>query len=201
MTDNMIEPLDQTENGLEKVIPNLKQPNFLKAVGVYSDELQELEDCTQQVLLDIKISTATGIQLDLLAQILDEPRDGRGDELYRTGIKNAVFEKAKHGGIEDLISVARIQIPQANKVEVDEYYPNTALIFVEVDDQATVTSPELIAEAIRQAKQAAIEIDIGISTSGKSFRFSGLTGQTNTGHGFASAASGSGQGQFSTVLK
>jgi len=201
MTDNMIQPLDQEENGLEKVIPNLKQPNFLKLVKIYSDELQEIEDCTQQVLLDTKISTASGIQLDRLGQILDEEREGRGDELYRTGIKNAVFEKAKHGGINDLISVARIQIPQTLTVEVDEYYPNTALIFVEVEDQATVANPELIKEAVRLAKQAAVEIDIGISTSGKAFRFSSLTGQTNTGHGFASAAGGSGQGQFSTVLQ
>jgi hypothetical protein len=200
MTTDMIQSLDQEENGLEKVIPNLKQPNFLKLTEIYSSELQEIEDCTQQVLLETKINAASGIQLDRLAQILDEDREGRGDELYRTGIRNAVFEKAKHGGIEDLISVSRIQIPQALSVVVDEYYPNTVLIFVEVEDQSTVTNGDLVVEAIKQAKQAGIEIDIGISTIGKSFRFSSLTGQTNTGRGFSSSPTGSGQGIFSQVL-
>ena len=182
----MIQPLDQTANGLEKVIPNLQKPNFLKLVGIFSSELQLLEDSTQQVLLNTKINTAAGINLDRLGQILDEPRDGRGDEVYRTAIRNAVFEKAKHGGINDLISVMRIQIPDAITVTIDEYYPNTALIFVEVVDPATITEGPLIAEAIRLAKQAAVEVDAVAIESEAYFLFSTTTLTTPASRGFSS---------------
>lgn len=197
----MVDKIDHQESAYEKVVPNLKQPNFLALVDILAAKVQEIEDANFEIIDKTSISTSTGIQLDRLGEVLGVEREGRGDELYRTAIRNAVFEKAKHGGINDLIAVARIQIPQAVTVKIDEYYPNTVLIFVEVIDQTSVASRDLINAAIQQAKQAGIEVNIAISTSGQSFRFSGLTNQFNTGRGFASSATGSGQGVFSTVLQ
>jgi hypothetical protein len=186
MTDNMIDPLDQLENGLEKVIPNLRKPNFEKSIAVYSAELQLFEDATQQVLLLTGIYDGAGIQLDHIGEFLDVPRQGQGDEVYRTALKTAIFQKTKHGGIEDLISVVKVNIPEALSVEVDEYYPATALIFVEVVDPSTITNGPLIAESIRQAKQAGVEIDTIAIESEAYFLFSTTTLTTPASRGFSS---------------
>lgn len=184
MTD-MVTKIEHYDNARNKVIPNLEKPNFLEFVDIFSEEVQVVEDLLFDILENTTLEKAIGIQLDRLGEKLDTSRNGLGDEPYRTALRNAIFEKAKHGGINDLISVCRIHIPQAITVTIDEYYPNTALIFIEVEDPATITTGDLFVEALTNAKQAAIEIDPIAIEMGTYFLFSTLSVTTPASRGFS----------------
>lgn len=97
-------------------------PNILALVEIYGDQVQELEIEYFKLLDSLGIDTATDYALDLIGKEVQENRQGRNDNDYRTAILTKIFLNTVSGTPEEVVD-ATIQITGASSVNYSEQYP------------------------------------------------------------------------------
>lgn len=104
-----ISAIDHVTTGVNLLISQYKdQPNITALLTAYLNSLQEVETAILQVYNDVlSLDTSVGAQLDICGSILDEPRAGSGDIIYRRRLKTKVQVIGSRGTVEDLIGIAR----------------------------------------------------------------------------------------------
>ena len=90
----------------------------------YVTRIDALEVALLQVHYLRWLSTAEGVQLDVLGRILGEPRNGATDATYRRGLNSRVLVNASNGKIEELLAIALAFEPSLDSVEARQLYPN-----------------------------------------------------------------------------
>lgn len=75
-------------------------------LGALAGECQPTEDGLTQLLLDRRISTAAGVQLDVLGKIVGQARGGLSDDDYRRFIRARISANKSSGTVEDILRVA-----------------------------------------------------------------------------------------------
>lgn len=82
--------------------------NLEKILIALSEQVQEASDAAFDVYALLGIRTAFGFRLDQIGVLVGEPRNGLGDELYRTRLFARVATNNSEGTVEDLIRVAKL---------------------------------------------------------------------------------------------
>jgi hypothetical protein len=77
-------------------------------LDAFSRQCQAIEDVFWQIIELRYLNSATGVQLDLLGELVKEGRRGRADTDYRNGIKVKIRVLLSKGRAEDLIAIAKL---------------------------------------------------------------------------------------------
>jgi len=114
-----------TTQAEELLLGQYKDSEVLKALlGSYAAQLDALQTATLEVHYERWISNAVGIQLDVIGNIVVEPRNGRDDDDYRRAIQSRILVNKSNGKIEELINIALVHEPNLEQYFFGQYYPN-----------------------------------------------------------------------------
>ena len=125
--------------------------NFKAFLDVLINPYQDIENLFIQLLDEVSLDTAVGVQLDVVGRILNTARTSstEPDEEYRTRLRGAAATLARSGEVETLITVWN-EIWQAVKTIVTEYQPAT----IELAAEVTTDTPSLDAAALATIEEA-----------------------------------------------
>lgn len=101
--------IDHTATGLSLLISQYAdKPKIAALLTSYLDRVQTIEDGLLDVYsMVLNIDSAVGAQLDIVGTILNEPRAGAPDFIYRRKLKTKVLVIRSQGTVEDLIEIIR----------------------------------------------------------------------------------------------
>lgn len=141
---------------------------FMKFVEIFVRPLQELEDVFWALIVNRRLATAVGVQLDVIGKIVDEPRGGLNDTDYRAVLRVKGRVLRSKGTADDLIEIAQLMLG-VTPFMYDEFYPGTVVISL-LDEP--VFSAALLTKFLRKAKMGGIRLNVvgGIEGSG-TFRY------------------------------
>lgn len=106
--------------------------NFTGILESAADEANEIESAIFEVRDEYYLSTAVGVQLDNIGDILGLTRDGRDDESYRTLLEIKAEINLSAGTPESLIKTASA-IYNAENVEYTPLYPAKVQLWTDGD--------------------------------------------------------------------
>lgn len=180
---------DHCADGLAVLIQEYRDSPVLQAlICAFLVAVQDAEDDANALLTEVlSISDAVGSQLDLIGELVGEPRDGRADADYRRTLRVRILVNRSNGRAEDLIAVADrwAELGEGESVEVAELYPHALRITLRADPG----DPVGLLGVLREAKAAGVSLALVYLPAGAdTFRCSTAHGTvTTSGRGFASA--------------
>jgi hypothetical protein len=180
--------LDHGTDAVNHLIPDYdRKPRveaFLFAAGAQLTQVEaQLVELHRMKSLDY----ASGIFVDILGDIVGEPRKGRTDDEYKRYIRIRILVNRSKGKIGDLYAIALLAL-SGNTIVINEYYPKTIEV-VALDDIGTLVPSDFI-EYLKAAKPAGTQIKFGYTheatgdtllVSGTNFDGGDVDGTTNTG--------------------
>jgi hypothetical protein len=200
MGNDFVKITDYEATALESQVEFFKdKANLNKLLEIAARVIQDREDGLAGIHDLNFLDLAFGIHLDRHGEYLNVLRGLDNDDVYRNRIKTAIHELNNGGQIEPLIAAFKTLVA-ANRIIIDEYFPETVILTALVDD-TTIANPETINAAMQRVRAAGIEMDIGVAKDGASFKFASVTNQTGTGRGFSSTALGGDGGKFAKIIE
>jgi hypothetical protein len=156
---------DHTARAIATMIEQFKPAiNFKKLISVFTDNFQGIENEIENLIENRLITTAIGRQLDLLGEILNEPRLTRADDEYRSALYFKIFINISSGEPEVLITVLKT-ITGADHVRLIEYYPAT--VFMSTD--GTIIPEDLT--VLRKCLPVGVNINVSATYGEVCFEF------------------------------
>jgi len=160
-------PIEYTPDHADKAIARLtsfysKAFRLKDLIRLEIKPLQDLEDVAYDLLTQRWIFSAVGTQLDKLGELVGEPRNGRGADVYRDQINVRIGFNLSGGQPEQIINLVSI-LTNANSVQLREYYP--AAVTVRTDGD---TIPQRLHKSIRGLVPAGVSlqlISLGVGTA------------------------------------
>jgi hypothetical protein len=144
--------INQTQDMKELLLSQFSNsPNILKWLDIYGSQVQHLENEWFDLLDSLGVDTAYGYGLDLIGKEVQELRQGRNDDDYRSAILTKIFINNASGTPEDVIASTK-QITGADHVYYSEQYP--AGVVLEIIGVDYVSK----APIIRQTVPAAVDL-------------------------------------------
>ena len=126
-------------------------PNIQKVVEIFHTQIQDVENEYFILLESLGIDTAFGYALDVIGKEVQEQRQSRDDETYRSAILTKIFINTSSGTPEEVIAAAQ-QITGATTIKYSEQYP--AAVVLEILGAEYVSK----APTIRKTVPAAIDL-------------------------------------------
>ena len=115
--------LDVVQDGLDRLLYQFREsPNYNDLVETYLSLHQKVEEICFEVLAQKDISQATGLSLDLIGRIVQQPRNNLSDELYRQRIIIKIAINNSKGTIGDIQSIVQL-LTNSSEVKVFESFP------------------------------------------------------------------------------
>jgi hypothetical protein len=149
--------LDVIVDGQALPIYDLRQPLFQALLATYLGEVQKLEDAYWSLYIGTMLPAAAGDALDMIGDLVGEPRQGRTDAEYKLWITARARMLHSNGTPPDLISLARAVLPATVGAHLLEYYPGAiTLELIGPVDLATAAS---LGAMYKQAKAAGVRIE------------------------------------------
>ena len=115
---------EHIEQALERLLEQYKgKPRIETLLGIYVDQLQEVEEAFWQLLVERWVDNALGAQLDILGAIVGQKRDGRAEEPFRAMVRARILANRSRGTAEDLIAivVALLDATASGAVKFEEH--------------------------------------------------------------------------------
>jgi len=178
--------LDHGDRAVASLLAQLRdKARFTTLVRIYATLFQELEDVFWDLYTLRRIDTATGIQLDVIGRIVDEPRAGFSDTDYRAILRIKGRVLRSKGTADDLIEISRLML-QATDFLYEESYPASVQVTV---FGTPVFSLYLLQRFLHQAKAAGVRLDVVASApSASAFHYGDEGTDALTGYGAGSYA-------------
>lgn len=181
------------------------KPRLRAVLGSWAEQVQELETVFWYLLTRRGLSDAEGVWLEVLGDIVGEPRRDRTDGAYRAAIRVRILVNRSNGKLPELIKIAGLMLGEGADVQVSEHYPASILVRVH-SDPGEVLGVDL-ARALRQAKAGGVKLDLIFPTdAARTFRWgttptsAGLTVDAAPDTGWGSTTSAAKGGRWATVL-
>lgn len=127
--------------------------NILVFQGALVKKWQELEDLMWVLSEQRNIITIIGRSLDLIGDIVDEPRNFQGDEEYRIAILRKIVQNNCGGTPEEIITLISFIVPPSS-IRIFEFAYATFII--EITANISVNLAKLIKAIISIAKPVAV---------------------------------------------
>lgn len=119
-----------------------RKENFIRLFTALGDGAQDIEDTQFELLEDRSLGTATGVQLDLLGDLLGETRQGRTDEDYRSALSLRIIISQESGEPESIIRAA-LSLSGATRVQLLEGFPASIVVDIREGDPPDNFNSEL----------------------------------------------------------
>lgn len=174
--------------------------NFDDLIDIHASRIQILEDILWELLTLRAISTGSGIQLDLLAEILDLERNGKTDADFKAELFSSLSLKRKAGQVNVLIDTLKLLANNDNVVLI-QAFPGHVIMHILVDDFTDIDDQDIIAKSMDKIKAGGINLDVGLQLNSGSFFFSDSLIGGGAGEGFATLLDGSDGGIFARMLE
>lgn len=128
---SVIQITDHLQQSLRRLLEQYKnQPNLAAVLEIYLDQTQELEDALFPMFQALNIPAMQGAMLDLIGQIVGQPRTTTDDARYRILLYVKIHQNVSEGEDERVISVMKL-------LTESEYVHNINLNRGEVQVQIT----------------------------------------------------------------
>lgn len=187
-----------TSEALANLIEFFKgQPKLAAFISAFTDQSQDVEDGSFEVLFDSIIETAIGVQLDGIGVIVGRARGGLTDDLYRVRLQAQILLNKSSGTLDEILTIV-VLLEAAPITAVEESFPASFTIEI-IDIQG---NPAQLAAIIAEARSAAVNGDLHYSLSpvGELFTFAtGDTPEADSSKGFANDAGTTG-GKYADAL-
>ncbi len=121
--------------------------------------VQELDDATWQVLTETWLDTAVGVQLETLGDIVDLPRRGWSDEVYRTLLRAQVLVLRSSGTWPELLRVLEVIGVTLTVTRVSEPYPAAAVVALGEPFGVSITSADAFG-LLDRARPGGVRFDL-----------------------------------------
>ena len=132
---NDFNPIDNhVERANSRILHQYKKPNLTAAEtavskqlpkyiqGVYSEGVQEFEDAALTTVPKLNIDTNTGAALDLIGDIIGQPRNNQDDTLYKIFLNGRVALNSSNGKVSDIYKIYNAYALGA-AIELIEVFP------------------------------------------------------------------------------
>jgi len=129
---------------------------------------QTLETVFNDLFTDRSLTGASGAQLDGLGEIVDQPRGGLTDEIYRIRLFAKIAQNVSKSTPEDLINIFKL-LMQANKIYYYEVYP--AAVYMTAIGSNPIGDTSEIIKAVNDSRAGGVAIDLLSTVSENAFSF------------------------------
>ncbi len=103
---DVTEILDHDGEATKRIIEQFKnKPRIKQLLEIYTKQVQEAEAATFPLLLLKSIEDQEGAQLDLIGEVIGEPRQGKNDTDYRLAIYIQIGQNSSEGEPERVIQI------------------------------------------------------------------------------------------------
>jgi len=182
---------DHIKQGQALPIYDLRQPKLQALLASYLEQVQDVEDAVWSLYYGTMIFDATGDALNMLGDLVGQPRAGRTDEVYRVWILARARVQRSNGKPEELLAILRLVCEPAIGISLFEFYPATLQIRL-TGTAITATLATQVAELMQHAKAQGIALEMyyapialsGVFTLGASSDYA----HTDAGTGLADTA-------------
>lgn len=109
----------------------------------FVEPAQQLEDIMFDILAAMDLSSAAGVQLDRIGQIVGQPREGLGDVDYLTQIQAQIAENNSDGTGNNILNIASLILgPIAEFLELKEMFPAKMILDVGISNTTSLVVTE-----------------------------------------------------------
>lgn len=141
---------DHVAKGLALLLQQWRSSSKVTGIlATYLRIFQDLENVTWDVINSRMVDTAVGAQLDMLGDLVGEPRKGRNDIDYRSAVRLRIRVNRSQGRAVDVIDVAT---QGSGTPAIYREYPESLVWEVELNNSS---SPVEVAKLLMQTKAAA----------------------------------------------
>lgn len=174
---------DHLDKGLSALIEQYKESTNLKALlSSFVSRAQGLEDVSYDVLVKRSIDNAEGVQLDDIGAVVNQPREGEDDNVYRVRLRARIKVNISEGTVENLIVI--LNLITGTSIEVID--DGNASASINIRSAAVTNEVALISGQFTQdAKPVGIDIVITWKQQNRNMFSMGisshLTGATSIG--------------------
>ena len=169
--------LIKNENILTEALDRLifqykEKPAFENLISALAKDHISFEESVWRLFSSTSLSQGTGVQLDIIGEILGILRLGRVDSVYRTRLIAAVIQYTSSGRWEQLIEGFRL-LTGARSTQGEEIFPaSVSLTAIGATNLSTVDLVE-IADVLRKLKAAGIGLKAALIFTDPPFVFAG----------------------------
>jgi hypothetical protein len=171
-------------------IYDLRLPKFLALLSTYLVQIQQLEDAIYDVFVGTMLPAAVGDALDMLGELVGQPRAGRDDATYKLWITARVMLNDSSGRPPDILGIAQAIMPPSGTIILTEYFPGAFKL--ELLGVTIATTGQQLHELFQQAKAAGVRIDVVYSSASVGEQFTlgsaAVTPDISITQGFADIA-------------
>ncbi len=154
---------DHEEQGYGLLLEQFSEkPRIAAKLASYTQEVQELEDAAWGVRIGRFLDNAEGAQLDVIGNLVGQPREGRADNVYKVLIAGKIRVNWSRGRANDIIAVVRLVQGSENTHRYRDVYPASLEIIFQndfVESDRDFVAPELarvIASLVSKARSAGV---------------------------------------------
>jgi hypothetical protein len=178
---------DHVERALALLAQQLKDSaGHNGLVRAFAQEVQALEDAIYGLVQGRALPTASGVQLDRIAAIVGETRDGDDDGPFRARIQSRILINRRSGEVETIIGVL-MPLLTGGTVRVDEYQPAA---FIATVTGALESQVPTLVRLLNLAKAAGVRATLAYSVTdpAHTFTYDGTSTQAYDAGLYAGAA-------------
>ncbi len=144
-----------------------------KLIGVFTDQLQEIETALLEVLIETRLANAVGAQLDVIGVIVKLKRNDLSDSDYRDRLYVRILINKSSGTIPEILEVIEGILRTDQQVTLTEYFP--AAMVIRFDGTLLVDSDVLVAD-VKETRAGGVGVDIEYNLAGDEDTFTFATG-------------------------
>src|ERR1019366_6223670 len=96
------------------------KPKFAALLQSYAAQIQAVENALIQVIGITDIETVVGVQLDTIGLLINQPRNGQSDDVYRLFLKAKIQVLTSQGTIDQLILIIQSLVDPGLTIKVAE---------------------------------------------------------------------------------
>lgn len=185
---------------IARVVEQFKPAERLQALlSALVGPIQEIDDAVWQLYTERWPAVAEGVNLDMLGEIVGQPREGRDDETYRLWIAARVYVNRSTGKGDDTVHVMALIAPDA-EVTVTETFPAAYM----VEAVGLTPDPVSIWQILLKVKPAGVQMNFAYSDADPDFLFTFAPSSTlvagDTDKGFGDSTNPATGGQLIGLL-
>lgn len=180
----MIEKIEtHVQDAINRLIQQYKcADNLQEVIKSIVEQIQIIEDEVFVMFSRLDINNSSGKILDLIGEIIGQPRNGLEDDFYRVFLSIKIGVNTSNGNPEKVIDIFKL-LSNSSSVNLQEFYP--AAIGLESDGNFENLDIQSVYELIQRIVPAGVRVD-SIASHDPDCYFS-MAGDLNSG-GFSSVA-------------
>lgn len=140
------------KQAIERLLSQYRdKPRIEGLIEAFVQDIQSMEDTLIKMYLERSVNSAVGAQLDIIGNIVGQPRYGWHDAAYRIAILGKIGVNTSTGNPEDLIDLFKL-LMKCTKAHYIPYYPAECYI---QGNFAPVDTEQLLIDGNMEAVDAA----------------------------------------------